>query len=78
MPPPEEKSFYKKDRKAWIRGVEKGKKYEATIYADAPDADYKENPQAYKIYKKTVTSKSVLTMDMARGGGFAISLVEKK
>ena len=58
--------------------LEKGKKYEATIYADAPDADYKENPQAYKIYKKTVTSKSVLTMDMARGGGFAISLVEKK
>ena len=57
--------------------LEKGKKYVATIYADAPDADYKDNPQAYVIYKKTVTSKSVLTLDLARGGGFAISLTEK-
>ena len=54
-----------------------GKTYEATIYADADDADYKENPQAYKIYKETVTSDSVLSMKMARGGGFAISLEEK-
>ena len=54
-----------------------GKTYEATIYADAEDADYKENPQAYRIYKETVTSDSVLPLTMARGGGFAISLLEK-
>ena len=58
--------------------LEPGKEYEATIYADASDADYRNNPQAYKIYKETVTSGSVLPMTMARGGGFAISLVEKR
>ena len=58
--------------------LEKGKKYVATIYADAEDADYRENPQAYVIYQKKVTSKSVLPLTLARGGGFAISLEEKK
>ena len=53
------------------------KTYEATIYADAEDADYKDNPQAYKIWKQDVTSSDVLSMTMARGGGFAISFQEK-
>ena len=53
--------------------LEPGKTYEATIYADADDADYKDNPQGYKIWKQNVTSEDVLTMTMARGGGFAIS-----
>jgi hypothetical protein len=57
--------------------LEEGKTYEATIYADAADADYKQNPQAYTIEKKTVTSSDVLSMTMARGGGFAISFIEK-
>ena len=57
--------------------LEPGKAYEATIYADAENADYKENPQAYKIWKQNVTSEDVLSMTMARGGGFAISFVEK-
>lgn len=54
--------------------LEKGAKYEATIYQDAKDADYKTNPQAYEIKTKKVTSKSVLKMTMAPGGGFAVSL----
>ena len=57
--------------------LDPGKTYEATIYADADDADYKENPQAYKIWKQDVTSEDVLSMTMARGGGFAISFEEK-
>ena len=57
--------------------LDPGKVYEATIYADAEDADYKENPQAYKIWKQDVTSDDVLTMNLARGGGFAISFQEK-
>ena len=57
--------------------LEEGKTYEATIYSDAADADYKENPQAYVIEKKAVTSSDVLSMTMARGGGFAISFIEK-
>ena len=51
-----------------------GVKYEAMIYADAPNADYETNSQAYTITRKTVTSKSILNLWMARSGGFAISL----
>ena len=58
--------------------LEAGKTYEATIYADAENADYKENPQAYKIWKQDVTASDVLSMTMARGGGFAISFEEVK
>ena len=51
-----------------------GKSYTATIYADAADADYETNPQAYTISSRKVTSQDSLSMNMARGGGFAISL----
>ena len=47
--------------------------FEATIYADAEDAHYKNNPKAYKITKQTVNSGSTLNIKMAAGGGFAIS-----
>lgn len=56
--------------------LDRGKKYMATIYADAPDAHYKKNPQAYTISKKMVTRKTELKLKAAPGGGFAISLVE--
>jgi hypothetical protein len=58
--------------------LEKGKKYEATIYADAENADYKTNPQAYKISKQKVTNNTKLQLKTAAGGGFAISIVEIK
>ena len=58
--------------------LEKGKKYEAIIYADAADADYKINPQAYKISKQKVTHKTKLNLKTAAGGGYAISIVEVK
>ncbi|GAA4759229.1 MULTISPECIES: glycoside hydrolase family 97 protein [Flavobacterium] len=54
--------------------LEKGKKYEATIYADADNADYKTNPQAYKITKQKVTNKTKLFLKTAAGGGFGISI----
>jgi hypothetical protein len=57
--------------------LEKGKTYEATIYADAKDAHYKTNPQAYTISKKKVTYKSTLKVNSAPGGGFAISIIEQ-
>ena len=47
--------------------------YEATLYADAPDAHYKNNPQAYVITKRTVGPEDTLSITMAPGGGFAIS-----
>ena len=55
-----------------------GKTYEATIYRDAPDAHYKENPQAYVIEKRNVTFHDYLPITMAPGGGFAISFEEVK
>jgi alpha-glucosidase len=56
--------------------LDAGKQYLATIYADAPDANYKTKPQAYIIKKALVTSKSVLKQQCAPGGGYAISIIE--
>ena len=56
--------------------LDAGKEYEAVIYADAEDADYETNPQAYTITRQTVKSDDVLTMTLARGGGFAIEFRE--
>ena len=57
--------------------LDKGKKYECTLYADAPGADYEKNPKAYRITKRIVKKGDVLTIDEARGGGFAMSLIKK-
>ena len=51
-----------------------GKKFTATIYADAKDAHYKSNPQAYTITTKTVTSKTKLRLYTAAGGGYAVKI----
>lgn len=53
----------------------KGQKYMATIYADAKDADYETNPEKYVISRRVVTAKDKEKIFMARGGGFAISLM---
>lgn len=52
-----------------------GQKYMATIYADAKDADYEINPEKYVISRRVVTAKDKEKIFMARGGGFAISLM---
>ena len=54
--------------------LDPGRKYEATIYADGKNADYRNNPQAYTITKKKVTAKTALKLHSAAGGGFAISI----
>ena len=53
-----------------------GVQYEATLYADAPEADYEKAPQAYTINKQVLTSEDTLTVRMARCGGFGLSLRE--
>ncbi|MBQ7421737.1 MAG: glycoside hydrolase family 97 protein [Prevotella sp.] len=57
--------------------LDKGKKYDCTIYADAKDADYEKNPKTYVITKKTVKKGDILKLVEARGGGFAVSLIAK-
>lgn len=55
--------------------LDKGKKYNCTIYADAKNAHYDHNPQAYVITHKTVKRGDVLKINQASGGGFAVSLM---
>jgi hypothetical protein len=57
--------------------LDKGRKYDCTIYADAPDANYKTNPKAYRISHKVVKRGETLKLKAAPGGGFAISLIAK-
>ena len=54
--------------------LDKGRDYEAVIYTDAKDAHFRNNPQAYRIVKKKVNSKSKLKLTAAPGGGYAISI----
>lgn len=56
--------------------LDAGKKYIATIYADAKDADYKKNPQAYEVRKVVVTNKSKLVQKSVPAGGFAVSIIQ--
>ena len=58
--------------------LDKGRKYACTIYADAPNADYEKNPAAYRITKRIVKRGDTLKLTMARGGGFAVSLIADK
>ena len=57
--------------------LDKGKKYDCTIYADAKGAHYETNPQAYTITKRVVKQGDVLKLTEAPGGGFAVSLMAK-
>jgi hypothetical protein len=57
--------------------LQPGVVYEGILYTDAPDADFETNPQAYDITKLDLSSDSVLTIHMARAGGFALSLRSK-
>lgn len=57
--------------------LDKGKKYDCTIYADAEDASFDKNPKSYTITKKTVKRGDVLKLAEAPGGGFAVSLMAR-
>lgn len=55
--------------------LDKGRKYDCMIYADAKDAHYEKNPKAYEITHKIVKKGDVLKLQEAPGGGFAVSLI---
>jgi hypothetical protein len=57
--------------------LEDGISYTATIYKDRADAHYDTNPEAYEIQAMEVTNASSVEIDLAPGGGFAISLIKK-
>ncbi len=57
--------------------LEAGKTYTARLYSDAKDAHWDTNPEAYQIQEMEVNSSTNITIDLAPGGGFAISLIAK-
>jgi glucan 1,4-alpha-glucosidase len=54
--------------------LDKGTPYLATIYRDSPQADWKDNPESYIIEQFVVDNNTRLKIDLAKGGGAAISL----
>lgn len=55
--------------------LDANKMYVATIYRDALTAHWKENPEAYVIEKYLVNAQTALKLNLAAGGGTAISLL---
>lgn len=49
------------------------KKYKAVVYQDGKNADWKDNPKSYEIKTMEVTAKSKIKLNLAKGGGTAIS-----
>ncbi len=54
--------------------LDTGREYEAYIYADARDADWKDRPYMIDIRKERVDSSSILKLELAPGGGQAVRL----
>jgi alpha-glucosidase len=52
--------------------LDAGKKYEAQIYRDGTNAEWKTNPYDMVIEKKTVTAKEKLHFKLGTSGGVAI------
>jgi hypothetical protein len=55
--------------------LDPGKTYKAVLYKDAPEAHWDNNPQAYEITSMDVTSEDGIEVNLAPGGGFALSLI---
>jgi alpha-glucosidase len=54
-----------------------GKKYKAIIYGDSNKTDYDNTPSEYEIKTIEITNKSILTWNVVKSGGVAISIFEK-
>lgn len=53
--------------------LDQGEVYEAVIYADGIDANYKTNPSSITIARKSLTANDTLSLNLAPGGGAAIA-----
>lgn len=56
--------------------LDSGSTYKAKIFRDGKGADYKTNPYPLEIETINVTSKTSLKLNLAQGGGTAISLTK--
>jgi alpha-glucosidase len=57
--------------------LKKGVTYTATVYEDAPDANYKKNREAYTVRSCEVRKGDVIDAVLAQGGGHAVYLEAK-
>ncbi|MEA2076964.1 MAG: glycoside hydrolase family 97 protein [Candidatus Marinimicrobia bacterium] len=57
--------------------LDKGKKYTAIIYSDGKNAHWDENPTDYQIDTVEVYHRSDISLNLAPGGGCAISFVTR-
>ncbi|MEM5563812.1 glycoside hydrolase family 97 protein [Psychroserpens sp. AS72] len=57
--------------------LDKNQDYIATIYKDGTDAHWDKNPLALDIEKITINSNTKMTLNLAEGGGCAISIIKK-
>lgn len=60
---------------ATLSFLDPGKTYVATLYADGPKAHWESNPTPVAIQKMLVTRETTLQLQLAAGGGAAVSLV---
>ncbi len=58
--------------------LDEGTTYDAIIYRDAEDAHFMTNPTAITIENMEITKGETLYIPLVEGGGFAISLIQKK
>ncbi|MFI5156196.1 MAG: glycoside hydrolase family 97 protein [Chitinophagales bacterium] len=68
----------KRDVNISLNFLDPGKKYQAEIYMDGPEADWKEHPMDYVIKKMIVDQTTTLSIPLAAGGGAAISIMPSK
>ncbi|GAA3610578.1 glycoside hydrolase family 97 protein [Flavivirga amylovorans] len=61
-----------------LKFLEADKIYVATLYQDTQDSHYINNPEVYKISEQEVNHKTILELNLAPGGGCAISLIPKE
>ncbi|MDE6765892.1 MAG: glycoside hydrolase family 97 C-terminal domain-containing protein, partial [Duncaniella sp.] len=63
-----------RDSRISLGFLDPGRKFEATIYAEAPDANTTNGQTRYTITTKKVNSKTTLKLHALAGGGYAISI----
>ena len=54
--------------------LDDGQTYVAHVFEDTPDADYRDNPHAYRIRRGLVTAGDTIEAALARSGGQAVIL----
>ena len=60
-----------------LQFLDKNRSYDLVMYQDAADAHWQTNPMAYQIQRRLVSSKDLLTLKLAPGGGAALVLIPR-